>query len=268
MKVIRKLSEGPATERFAYHSNEGFQGTFTMMAMTLAFFLMTARDLVPHAYTVGDNQICVDPPAGMVDWEALARKELGNARVDHPSIAFLRKHTDEYGYGTSLELKVAPTAAVTGRLWNILHERGVYRLLPESLRVVVIYDVDKDLTLRGPTAFEGQLCGRGKPSVLAAFVLPQDFRLLGEAKWGVDVIPRVEHRDQATYLFFWRDHRYKWRSIYHGKIKRASVFLREDGERFILIRWLEGGCESDFSLLEVSGKKLVQVGDNDYDCDL
>jgi hypothetical protein len=231
---------------------------------------------VPSAYTRDDDQICVDVPEGLVDWGALARKKAGNARVDHPSKEFLRKHSDDYG--PSLELKVVPTAAVTGRLWNVLHETGVYRLQPEWLRVVVEYQVDENLNLREPTAFAGEVCGRGRPSIHAAFVLPENFQLLGEAKWGIDVSPPVfpcstvkdcARKSESTYTLLWDGHRYHHKSAGSAfMIKRASVFRREDDKLLILIRWAEGGCEWDFSLFEVSGTELVEVGVNDYGCDV
>jgi len=244
-----------------------------MIAFALTLFLMTADDAVPHAHTEGPNQICVDIPEGLVDWEALARTKLGDARIDHPSKAFLRKHLGEYG--PSVTLNVAPTAAVTARPWNVLHETGVYRLHPGSLQVTVEYP-DERMNLQ--TSFSGWLCGHTPSPLNAAFVLSQDFKLLGEAKWGVDVIRPGEApcfsvedcaapRDQANYTFLWDGHRYQWKHSWRGSIMRASVFRREDEKVFILIRWVDAGCYLDFSLFEVTQTKLIQVGDTDYGCD-
>jgi hypothetical protein len=196
--------------------------------------------------------------------------------VDHPSKEFLRKHRDDYA--TALELKIAPTPAVTSRLWNVLHETGVYRLQPEWLRVIVEYHVDEDLNLREPTAFEGEVCGHGKPSIHAAFVLPENFQRLGEAKWGLDVAPPrlpcswlrdCSSQSMSTYALLWNGHRYHHtRQGFPFAVQRARVFRREDDKLFIVIRWVDGGCEWDFSLFEVSGSELVQVGTNDCGCDL
>jgi hypothetical protein len=71
-----------------------------------------------------------------------------------------------------------------------------------------------------------------------------------------------------TYTLLWDNHRYHYKTGVSASIKRATVFRREDDKRFILIRWLDGGCDWDFALLEVSGSELVRVAGNDYGCDL
>jgi hypothetical protein len=158
-----------------------------MIGFVTALSLMTASVDVPPAYSLGNGQICVDIPEGLVNLGQLARKKAGAARVDHPSKEFLRKHRDDYG--TALELKISPTNAVTRMRWNVIHETGVYRLQPEWMRVIVEYQVDEDLNLREPTMFAGEVCGYAKPSIHAAFVLAENFQRLGEAKWGLDLAP-------------------------------------------------------------------------------
>jgi hypothetical protein len=244
-----------------------------MIAFALAVLLATPGEEFSPAYSPYAGEICVDAPEGLVDWGALVRKKLGKARADHPDKVFLRMHTSDYG--PELEFRAAPTAAVTARPWNVLHENGSYRLQPESLLVRVGYDVDDDLNLRKPPTFSGEICGRQR-SIHAAFVSPESFQLLGEAKWGLDVPPSstafggaaqsLTVRQGATYTFLWGGGRYHYKSPINFKIKRASVFQREDGKRFFLILW-EGGCEWDFSLFEVSGAELLHIADNDSVCD-
>jgi len=239
-----------------------------MIAFVTALFLMASSDDVPSAYSRGDGENCVGMPERLVDLGQLARKKAGAGRVDHPSKEFLRKHSNDYA--SALELKIAPTPAITGRLWNVIHETGVYRLQPEWLRVIVEYQVDEDLNLREPTMFAGEVCGHGKPSIHAAFVLPENFQRLGEAKWGLDVAPPLlpcssvrdcSRKSVSTYTLLWDGYRYHCKREGSAfAIQRATVFRREDDKRFILIRWADAGCDWDFALFEVSGSELVQIG--------
>jgi len=73
----------------------------------------------------------------------------------------------------------------------------------------------------------------------------------------------------GTYTVLWDGHRYHYkRQSSAFAVQRATVFRREDDKIFVLIRWADGGCDWDFSLFEVSGSELVQVGTSDYGCDL
>ena len=153
-----------------------------MIALAIALSLSPAIGVVSSAYTRDGGEICVDVTEGLVDWGALALRKIGNARIDHPGKPFLRKHTGDYG--TALELRVPPTSEIKARSWNVLHGAGVYRMRPDSLRVIVEYNVDDTLNVREAPAFTGEVCGHARPSLLAAFVAPEEFKLLGEAKWG------------------------------------------------------------------------------------
>lgn len=245
------------------------------IALTLAVLLSTAHGRPLPAYTSGAKQICVTVPDSLVDWRAVARTEVGAGKIDRPDRAFLRSHTGTWG--TFLKFSAAPGDAVTSRRWNVLHETGVISLRPAMLRVTVMYDVDAQLSVLGPPHFAGEVCGNAKRSIHAAFVIPDEAVLIGEAKWAIAIVSsdktpcfnaaECAAKPRTAYTFLWRGGRYRVERPGSAGIERVSVFRRADGTRFLLVRW-ESDCDWSFTLYEISGENVIESGVNEYGCDL
>jgi hypothetical protein len=214
--------------------------------------------LVTRAYSADGGAVCTDLPAGFVDWEAIARRQLGTKVVERPDSQRLEKHHSEPAGDSFLTFHASAPAAVTNLPLIVLGASGWKRGKFTELRGTVAYEVDHRSEITKRQVY-GRACTEENRGIeRAAFAV---------LAFSAETLPAPENAAVITI----GDVKHQFdRPALAGPGTPTTLMVRVNRETtYLLLSWRPGFCESIFSLYDIGGENAVElVGENGYDCDV
>jgi hypothetical protein len=215
------------------------------------------------------GEVCLDLPAGLIDWRSLAVQSLGQERFAHPSPDVLRAGLEpELGNSVSVPFEAPIPASVGDRFWVVLYRGGAAPVIPTVLRGNVTYFFDSTLTLTVEPVAGGVACAPGRTPEAAAFYV-SGATLRDPALDATTVTP--VGRDTFAISVAGQERRFPRPSFAYPKVLHVTLFRRDPNGTIALIEWDPGDgstCLSSFSLLILGSAGPRELLENGYDCDV
>jgi hypothetical protein len=215
------------------------------------------------------GEVCLDPPAGLVDWRALAIQSLGPERFAHPSPDVLRAGLEpEMGNSMSVPFEAPVPPSVGDRFWVVLYRGGAAPVILTVLRGNVTYFFDSTLTLTAEPAAGGVACAPGRTPEAAAFYVSG--ATLRDAALDATTVTTVG-RDSFAISVAGQERRFPRPSFAFPKVLHVTVFHLDPSGTVSLIEWDPGdgsSCGSSFTLIVLGSVGSRDLLENGYDCDV